>query len=319
MEVAWTTILIIALLLPGVFFFIGLSTGHRYSREIIKTSAIGEVGWAVFISIIIHLLAWRVLILFGFDLANDLKQIADFETMPRWLLVDHIVRWLFPFGFYILITALVGLGVGWLFSLLGHLGYLPFLITHKWINQVRLSMKAGLVTTYVMTNTVENNKVLMYKGILAEFYQQKEGKFEYVVLKSCSRYFMTFEQATPKTGEQLQLFGSQIGRPEGVWDFLQIEGTNIANILFDPSPQIVETQQGTAALDRALANIDSLIAEFRAQAAAEAAPTTRHNQTETLPTEGSTMQERTDHRPRRRRVTARRPNTPASGMNDKSS
>jgi hypothetical protein len=167
------------------------------------------------------------------------------------------------------ITALVGLGVGWLFSFLAHLYSLPFLITHKWINQVRLAMKSGLVTAYVMTNTVENNKVLMYKGILAEFYQQKEGKFEYVVLKSCSRYFMTFDQAAPKTGEQLQLFASQIGRPEGVWDFLQIEGANIANILFDPSPQIVETKQGTAALDTALANINRLV--DAAKAAAEAA------------------------------------------------
>jgi hypothetical protein len=47
MSIAWTSILIIALLLPGVFFFIGYATGDRYTREIVKSSAIGEIGWAV--------------------------------------------------------------------------------------------------------------------------------------------------------------------------------------------------------------------------------------------------------------------------------
>ena len=44
MSVAWTTVVIIALLLPGVFVFIGLSFYERFSREIIKTNAAGEVG-----------------------------------------------------------------------------------------------------------------------------------------------------------------------------------------------------------------------------------------------------------------------------------
>jgi hypothetical protein len=39
-----------------------------------------------------------------------------------------------------------------------------------------------LVTAYLMTNAVQNNKVLLYKGDLAEFFQKKEGQFEYVVL-----------------------------------------------------------------------------------------------------------------------------------------
>jgi hypothetical protein len=33
-----------------------------------------------------------------------------------------------------------------------------------------------------MTNAVQNDKVLLYKGDLAEFFQKKEGQFEYVVL-----------------------------------------------------------------------------------------------------------------------------------------
>lgn len=256
MEVAWTTILIIALLFPGVFFFIGYATSHRYTREIVKSSAIGEVGGAIFVAIIIHLLAWGVLSFFGFNLASNLKKAADYgDGVSRGEYIDQVVSLILPVSIYVLVTALIGLGAGRAVSFAVSRGLFPFLVTHKWINQVQRSMKTGLVTAYVMTNTIENNRVLMYKGILAEFYQQREGRFEYVVLKSCSRYFMTFDQASPKTGEQMQLFASQIGRPEGVWDFLQIEGANIANILFDPSPQIVETKEGAAALEKALIEI----------------------------------------------------------------
>ena len=70
---------------------------------------------------------------------------------------------------------------------------------------------------------------------------------------------MNFEQTSPKTGEQLQLFGTaQLNRSEGTWDFLQISGQNIANVLFDPSPQIVTTDTGTQALDNALEELRAL-------------------------------------------------------------
>jgi hypothetical protein len=252
MEVAWTTVVIIALLLPGVFFFIGYSTGSRYSREIVRSSAIGEVGLAVFISIIIHLLAWSVVaLIFDFDLTKSLRRAAGYDSFLDWLIVDGEKR-ILPLAIYVLATALVGLGVGAAISWAIRRGRLRFLVTHKWISEVARSMRDGLVTAYVMTRTVENNRVLMYKGVLAEFYQDKEGKFVYIVLKTCSRYFMTFEDASPKTGEQLQLFGGSLGRSDRIWEFLQIDGENIANILFDPSPQIVENKAGTEALNTAL-------------------------------------------------------------------
>jgi len=61
MSVAWTTILIIALLFPGVFFFIGLSLKERFSREVIRSNAIGEVGLAILVALILHLLAYWIL------------------------------------------------------------------------------------------------------------------------------------------------------------------------------------------------------------------------------------------------------------------
>lgn len=254
MSVAWTTILIIVLLSPGVFFFIGCSMRERYAREIIKSNAIGDIGWAILIAIIIHLLAWWLLACFGYDLSADLKQIADYENIPPWLLVDHGVKRIVPTAFYILGTAAIGLIFGCLFSWTISRGLLQFLATHKWINQVMRSMKRGLVTAYVMTTTKENKRILMYKGILAEFYLSPDGKFTYLILKSCSRFFMKFEEDAPTTTTQLQLFGTgQDHRPQQVWDYLLIDGANVANVLFDPSPQIRETSAGDQLLNEEIA------------------------------------------------------------------
>jgi len=253
MSVAWTTIVVIALLLPGVFFFIGYSSRERYTREIVKSSAVGEIGWAVFVAITIHLLAWGGLTLGGFDLAANLKRLADFDVVPRWQIIDYIVRWIAPLGCYVLGTALAGFLAGYGLSHAIGRGALAFLATHKSINDVMRSMQKGLVTAYVMTTTKENNRVLMYKGVLAEFYLSPEGKFIYVVLRTCSRFYMKFADDAPTTSEQLQLFGPQEGdRPERSWDYLLIDGANIANILFDPSPQIVASDKGEELLNQEL-------------------------------------------------------------------
>lgn len=261
MSVAWTTILIVVLLSPGVFFFIGYSTRERYAREIVKSSAIADIGWAILLAIIIHLLAWGLLAgLVGYDLAADVKQIADYEQMPRWLLVDQGVKRIVPIALYIVFTALAGLGAGCLFSWAITRGLLQFLATHKWINQVMWSMKKGLVTAYIMTTIKENKRVLMYKGILAEFYLSPDGKFTYLILKSCSRFFMKFEEDAPTTTVQLQLFGAgQDHRPQQIWDYLLIDGSNVANVLFDPSPQIRETSAGGQLLN---AEMDALLQQI---------------------------------------------------------
>lgn len=260
MSIAWTTLLIIALLLPGVFFFTGYATRERYTREIVKSSAIGEVGAAVAIAIAIHLLSWGFLTLCGFDLAFYIKPLANFQNVQPWLLVDYIVARIAPVALYILGTAILGFLLGCLLAWGLMSGKLHFLATHKWIYQVMRSMRVGLVTAYVMTTTKEAGRVLMYKGVLAEFYLSPDGNFVYVVLKTCSRFFMKLDGDSPTTGGQKELFGvQQAQRPEQTWDYLLIDGSNIANILFDPSPQIRPSNEGTQELAAEIAAFEEWV------------------------------------------------------------
>jgi NADH:ubiquinone oxidoreductase subunit 5 (subunit L)/multisubunit Na+/H+ antiporter MnhA subunit len=257
MSIAWTTVLIIALLLPGVFALIGYSTQERVSREVLKSSAVGEVALAFVIAILIHLLLWFLLFLFGFDLAAFIRPLANYDKLPHWLVVNLVIERLAATASYILGSAVAGFFLGrWIASAVVA-GYLPQIGKHKWIRSVQKAMQDGVVTAYVMTNTVENNKALMYKGVLAEVYIKLDGNLSYLTLQSCSRFFMNFDGVSPTVTEQLKLFGdAQDQRDERFWDHLFIDGNNVANVLFDQSAQIKTTEQGTAKLDEALSSLE---------------------------------------------------------------
>jgi isochorismate synthase EntC len=55
------------------------------------------------------------------------------------------------------------------------------------------------------------------------------------------------------TTDRLGLFGSKDSKAS--WNYLFIDAKNIANVLFDPSPEIKTTERGNEALDRALAEL----------------------------------------------------------------
>lgn len=251
MSVAWTTIAVIALLFPGVFFFLGLSTTERFSREVVRSNAIGDVGLAILVALCLHLAVYAILSPAGFDLAQFLEPLANYDKSPNLGPLITLVVW--GAGYTIFMAV-----IGWLLGL--GAATLPFFTRHKWITTVNRSMQEGIVTAYVMTTTVQNNRALMYKGALSEFYLTIDGSLTYVVLKSCSRFFMKMDGDDPTTTEQLKLFGSaQDSRDKQSWDYLFIDAKNIANVLFDPSPEIKATSAGNEALDQALANLKNAI------------------------------------------------------------
>jgi hypothetical protein len=267
MSIAWTTALIVILLLPGLFFFIGLATFERLSREIVRSSAISEIGLAFVVAIAIHLVAVAILSAFKFRFSEFVEPLFEFSRLNTDIFIQRAADRLVPILVYILVTAAVGGGLGGLVARGIMAGPLRFLATHKWIYDVIDSnRKGGVITVYVMTTVSQDNKILMYRGRLQEFFLGPDGKLSYVVLKNCARYYMNFEDKFPLTSEQLNLFGSkQDGRPKAMWDYLVIEGTNIANILFDPSPEIKQTKEGELALEDEIKKITEAVRQQAAQ------------------------------------------------------
>lgn len=263
MSVAWTTIVIVALLLPGVAFFIGLAIFERIPREVVRSNAISEVGMAIMLAIAIHTIALSTLYAFGFDLSDYVAPLATYEKLAPHNLVSQVMQRLIAGALYVLATAAAGFGGGAIAAHLVVRGTMRILATHKWIYDVIDSgRRRRVVTAYVLTTLSHEGKVLMYRGRLQEFFLTQDGKLSYIVLKNCARYYMRFDDDQPRTGEQLKLFGTkQDLRPIGSWDYLMIEGTNIANVLFDPSPEIIATDEGTEALNQAIEAIQHALRE----------------------------------------------------------
>jgi hypothetical protein len=256
---AWASlVLTVVLLLPGVGFFFGFWAKEPYARELVKSAAIGEVGLALFAAIWIHLIAWCVLWLIGFDaVVGYFAPLADYVDAPAWLALEQALLRLPAVLLYVVITTVVGGAIGYAAGWAVMSGPLRVLGTHKWAYDIIKQKREGIVTAYLMTNTIENNKVLMYAGHLKDFYLDANGCFAYVVLEHCSSFYMDFGNHVPTLGEKRSLFRVPAAGVRRLGD-LVVNGENIANILLDSLGSIDEAEEGTKALDDALAETELL-------------------------------------------------------------
>lgn len=256
MSLAWASLAIILLLLPGIFFFIGLATYDRLSREIIRSSVVSEVALALVLAGAIHFASISFLSAFGFRLSNFAASLAHVEQNPE-AFARQFVDQLEPATIYLGCTTALGFLLGVFVAQLIVSGPLRVLARHKWIYDiVDADQKKVIITAYVMTTIIDQSRIIMYKGRLRDIFLGQEGNISYITLQNCSRYFMTFKEAELVTSKQLELFGSKRrDTSTSVWDQLLIEGGNIANVLFDTSREIKEEAEGQKALEQALKQI----------------------------------------------------------------
>ena len=255
MSIAWASIAIILLILPGIFFFIGLATWDRLSREIIRSSVISEVALAVVIAGLIHFGSICLISTTGFRLAGFILPLVQFNSgkITPELFVSEIDARSVKTVVYLGVTTLLGFGLGLLVAEGVVAGPLRWLSRHRWIYDIiDADRKRVIITAYVMTDIIEEAKIIMYKGRLHDIFLGDEGSISYLILKNCSRYYMTFKDGELITSKQLSLFGAnQTKRPPNVWDRLLIEGKNISNVLFDSSRELKGEAESLEILDEA--------------------------------------------------------------------
>jgi NADH:ubiquinone oxidoreductase subunit 5 (subunit L)/multisubunit Na+/H+ antiporter MnhA subunit len=256
MSALWATVAIVLLLLPGVGFFIGYWSQERYSREVVKSTAVGEIGMALFVAILIHLVCLGVLGWFGFNATQYFTPLAEYSNTPSWLVFQQTMARLPYTIVYILVTTVIGFVAGLILAWMVMYGLLRKLATHQWAYDLvkEKQRRNSVVATFVMTNVVENNRILMYKGYLEDFYLNADGFFTYVVLRECSRYYMTFEGDRPTTTPREPIFRLPTQRQ---WEHLIIPGESIANILFDPQEITEATQEVLERLDAAIVDVEA--------------------------------------------------------------
>lgn len=268
MSLAWTTVVLLVLLLPGFLFFIGLYAPERISRDVVSGSALGQLAGVVLVSFLAHAATLLVNLPFcqqlpipcvNLEYVFVALQLVDVEQHSlaelHTVLTDNLV-WI---TLYVGLTGGAGYGVGWGIGRLILRGWLRSFARHGWIyDLIAANRQGGVIHAYVLTNIRHEGRVLMYRGFLKEFYTAPDGRITYLVLKDCLRYYLKLEDVAPLTSEEAdwQVLGASYGYDTaGVgkhWSYLMIEGDDIANVVFEGyRPKL--TEEGLEALDQALA------------------------------------------------------------------
>ena len=217
---------------------------------------------AIMVSLALHITSISIMAAFGFRLSQFLGPFAEASAVPISQTVHRATSIAVPTATYILFTAFLGFCSGCIVAIGVVKGPLRFLAMHKWIYDIIDSdRKRGIITAYVMTKVIEDSKVLMYRGRLHEIFLGVDGRICYIILKNCARFYMLFGES-PTTTRQLELFGNKQAERR-TWDYLQIEGEDISNVLFEPSQETIRTStEGEQAL---AAELSKRQAELRAR------------------------------------------------------
>jgi hypothetical protein len=290
MSIAWASIVIVVLLLPGFGFLAGLYLPRYVTRETTPISALGQLAIVVGISFVVHALAywglndWDVCEGTSACVAIDqFVQILHFDGSPTLPLDLHAMRAMLDthaaliLG-YFMAAVLLTSTTGWIFGILIELGPLRRLAKHQWLylliegrsHAIRGSTEKQ-VRAHVVTKTEHDGDVIIYVGFVQDFYARADGTITYLVLHSVEKGFLTVK----KSGEQGPIkMESIVQTYEGFTQLLVLKGEDIGNVLFEESPPVKATDDEKV--------ISNLTKEINARSAPPDEPT-ESEKTETSP------------------------------------
>jgi hypothetical protein len=269
MSLAWSTVALLVLLLPGFLFFVGLYLPERISRDIVPGSTLTQLGGVVFVAFFVHALlfgllfsacgalAWLPCIRLDYALSAfspDNKGAVPIGDIAANLRDSH--WWVLS---YISLASALGLGAGLIAGKLVIQGPFRFLAKHNWIYDLIDVDDNAYTLAYVLTNIRDGDRVLMYRGLLQEYFFSPEGKLSYLVLIGCSGYYLRLDPKKPRTSSIDDWLRIGTGRgnkgatsSEMQWSYLVIEGDKVANVVFDRY-RVTLTEEGLTALETAAA------------------------------------------------------------------
>lgn len=251
MSIAWSSLVLLVLLLPGVLFFTGIYLPEKFTRQAEARSPLGQLAGVLFIAFVVHGTAFG---LFGsncsgrapcmrFDLLVDFLNLDSKQATATALSSAMLVQFRWWIYSYVLLTSGAGVLLGYAYGALVSSGKLRGLSRHPWVYDLSID---GLTYAYVMTHVKHEERLLMYKGFLRAFGLQEDGRFSYIVLSDVTRMYM---QLAPGGSETSGADGQRVignSTPGTVilprepaqprrrrHSVFIIEGEDVANVVFD--------------------------------------------------------------------------------------
>ncbi|HEY0018915.1 MAG TPA: hypothetical protein VGC13_21625 [Longimicrobium sp.] len=263
MSLAWGTISVLVLLLPGFVFFATVYLPGRFSREASPLNPIGQAATAVLVSLFVHGILLLLLpkrscsgLIGCADLGAVLALLQVTPSRPEALpdLGEQITDSLPQILAYFFTACALGGGIGWVWGWIFVRTRLRGLAQHGWVAGLAKGKQAWTFV-HVVSGVSVGDFVLLYRGRLEDFGLLANGRFSYIVLTEASRSYMHFRHA-PRSASvrdhELGVGGFGMDGDDRLLDsYLVIEGEDIQNAVFERY-EVVLSQRGEAKLDAAL-------------------------------------------------------------------
>jgi hypothetical protein len=277
MSIAWATVVLVVLLTPGFSFVWGFYAPHQVTRESVPASPLGQLAGAVVLSFFAHGLAHLVInsgavcraqqgVLgwqppcIDFDQFAALLRIDGVQPAGRALpslaaMVDASAGWIVLY-FGALAALCFGLGFGT--GKLVEAGLLP-ITRHRYLSMLeqgrRQRNSARLVRAHVLSRTAHDDVVLLYDGIVQDFFSRADGTITYLALRGARSGALEINKQAPRrTGQTTAL--DPLGGADASTALLVLTSEDIANIYFEPLSAVTVAAGEEQALDEKLQRLE---------------------------------------------------------------
>lgn len=289
MSIAWATIVLVVLLLPGFVFFWGFYAPHQVTRETVPTSPLAQLAAVVVFSFAVHAIAYTLLNDVGwcrrpggvagldvpcvdFDQLGVMLRLDSVSPLGRRLpslnaMLDGSARWILA---YFAVTSLLSFALGFVVGKAVERGLLP-IARHGYLRmleegrrQVRGASDAGfwralrpsrwpgapaetrLVRAHVLSRTAHEREVVIYDGVLRDFYAKADGTISYVVLRGARCGTFRIEGPAPLRSTETRPLDAEGDHTSA---FLVLTADDIANLYVEPLNAVTQDPDEAAALD----------------------------------------------------------------------
>lgn len=302
MALAWSTVAILFVLIPGYSFYLGLFSTRQYSYDVAPKNIINQLATIIMSSVFVHTLMiflTNIIYLSGYtpkvSLPNVMKilQMGSNTVVNQELdiLTNNVSIHFFWIIGYTMLASIVGTWLGSIVIrnavffayktknenvLLRFLGNISgWLLVNEWIYsfvEIDNHKQANSSSfAYILSKVSESGVNLVYKGVIKDFSLNKDGKINYILLSSPSRSLLsickTEENAIdPKKFLTLTTKPVEIGRSSSSKQNsdIFISGDEIANIVFT-SYEFKEKDSNISAEDmsRAIKKMNEVFSQYK--------------------------------------------------------
>jgi hypothetical protein len=265
MSIAWSTLVVLVLLLPGFLFFAGLYLPERITPDSAPVSPIGQLAGIVGVAFVLHAGAYVLIngllsempwlggqihlpALFAV-LRLESPGTQDFAYL-RSMFDNHMLRIAVYFAAVSAIGYLAGIQVGRLIES----GPLRSFARVPWVFELGSEKpRAGkhsyqLVRAHVLSKTSHNGKSLLYQGIVIDFRVAADGSIKTIVLKNARSALLDISSEAP-TKNPVVL---PLERDQATVEFLVLGAADIANVYLEKITPVTASDADLKQLDEEL-------------------------------------------------------------------